>query len=103
MRIAQTKEEEVFTTHVHFQKSLDQGPKPSLTELHVKQLTYWNKDPNMPVTRVELMPHTGRTHELRVHTAALGFPTAGDDIYGYAGEGDCGVTINNDDAAADPN
>ena len=31
---------------------------------------------------VELHPHTGRTHQLRVHMAALGAPILGDRIYG---------------------
>ena len=31
---------------------------------------------------VELTPHTGRTHQLRVHMAALGCPLAGDWLYG---------------------
>lgn len=31
---------------------------------------------------VELAPHTGRTHQLRVHMAALGCPLAGDWLYG---------------------
>lgn len=36
-------------------------------------------------TLVELIPHTGRTHQLRVHMAALGFPLAGDWLYGQEG------------------
>lgn len=31
---------------------------------------------------VELMPKTGRTHQLRVHLAAIGCPVVGDKIYG---------------------
>lgn len=31
---------------------------------------------------VELTPVTGRTHQLRVHCAALGYPIVGDPIYG---------------------
>ncbi len=31
---------------------------------------------------VELRPRTGRTHQLRVHLAAIGYPTIGDPIYG---------------------
>jgi tRNA pseudouridine32 synthase / 23S rRNA pseudouridine746 synthase len=34
---------------------------------------------------VELNLHTGRTHQLRVHMAALGCPILGDRIYGIAG------------------
>lgn len=33
-------------------------------------------------TLVELKPKTGRTHQLRVHTAHIGHPIAGDDLYG---------------------
>jgi tRNA pseudouridine32 synthase/23S rRNA pseudouridine746 synthase len=36
-------------------------------------------------TRVELRPLTGRSHQLRVHMAALGHPILGDTL--YAGEG----------------
>src|SRR5206468_1760777 len=31
---------------------------------------------------VKLSPKTGRTHQLRVHMSALGFPMVGDTIYG---------------------
>ncbi len=33
---------------------------------------------------LELMPETGRTHQLRVHCAAEGFPVLGDPVYGKA-------------------
>lgn len=32
-------------------------------------------------TRVRLIPHTGRSHQLRVHMLALGHPILGDQIY----------------------
>ncbi len=35
-----------------------------------------------PLAWVELEPHTGRTHQLRVHSAAMGWPILGDPIYG---------------------
>ncbi|CAI8878889.1 MULTISPECIES: RluA family pseudouridine synthase [Methylococcus] len=34
-------------------------------------------------TRVELEPVTGRSHQLRVHLAALGYPVLGDPLYGH--------------------
>lgn len=34
---------------------------------------------------LELAPLTGRTHQLRVHCATLGFPVLGDAIYGRGG------------------
>lgn len=33
-------------------------------------------------THVKAMPHTGRTHQIRVHLAQIGFPVAGDPVYG---------------------
>ena len=35
-----------------------------------------------PIAWLELEPKTGRTHQLRVHCAAQGWPILGDPIYG---------------------
>lgn len=49
--------------------------KPSLTCYRVLEF-------NTNTTRVELEPVTGRTHQLRVHMAAIGHPILGDALYG---------------------
>lgn len=51
--------------------------KPSVTRWRV--LGYDGE-----TTRVELEPVTGRSHQLRVHLAALGYPILGDPLYGDA-------------------
>ncbi|MFC1992346.1 RluA family pseudouridine synthase [Chloroflexota bacterium] len=33
-------------------------------------------------TMLEVRPETGRTHQIRVHLSAIGFPVAGDKVYG---------------------
>ncbi len=40
------------------------------------------------LTRVRFYPETGRTHQLRVHSAAIGHPIAGDRLYGSRKEGE---------------
>lgn len=37
---------------------------------------------SLPLTRVQLMPETGRTHQLRLHCQHLGHPIWGCDLYG---------------------
>ncbi|WP_310387632.1 RluA family pseudouridine synthase [Roseateles sp.] len=51
--------------------------KPSLTRYRVLSR-------GQGLTRVELEPVTGRTHQLRVHMLALGYPIVGDALYGGA-------------------
>ncbi|WP_234641583.1 RluA family pseudouridine synthase [Delftia tsuruhatensis] len=43
-----------------------------------------NQGPAPTVTRVQLQPVTGRTHQLRVHMAALGHAILGDALYADA-------------------
>jgi tRNA pseudouridine32 synthase/23S rRNA pseudouridine746 synthase len=54
--------------------------KPSLTRYRVL-----SRDATMHTTRVSLMPVTGRSHQLRVHMAALRHPMLGDSLYAPPG------------------
>lgn len=54
--------------------------KPSLTRYRVLA---WNDD---ATTRLELEPVTGRSHQLRVHLAAIGHPILGDALYADAAQ-----------------
>ena len=53
--------------------------KPSLTRWRVQR-----PDAAARTTHVELEPVTGRTHQLRVHLAAIGHPILGDALYADA-------------------
>lgn len=63
------------------QVDLQRG-KPSRTDWRVIE-----RDAAQGRTRLELRPHTGRSHQLRVHLAAIGHPIVGDALYAGAGAG----------------
>jgi len=53
----------------------DQRGKASVTEFHVLE--------RLPVlTLVEVRPHTGRRHQIRVHLYSIGHSVVGDPLYG---------------------
>ncbi|MBF0194239.1 MAG: RNA pseudouridine synthase [Magnetococcales bacterium] len=59
----------------HWRMIVADGGKPSQTDYKVMGRSedgVW----------LELIPRTGRTHQLRVHCAAMGFPIVGDRLYG---------------------
>ncbi len=46
-------------------------------------VTTWRVKKAFPgLSFLELFPHTGRTHQLRVHLSSLGHPIVGDPVYG---------------------
>lgn len=57
-------------TVIHSQKG-----KPASTSLKVVEVFHG-------YTLIEACPHTGYTHQVRVHLAATGFPIVGDPLYG---------------------
>jgi tRNA pseudouridine32 synthase / 23S rRNA pseudouridine746 synthase len=63
------------------------GGKSSLTRYRLLA-----HDAATDTSRVELEPATGRTHQLRVHMAAIGHPIVGDPLYGH-GHGPLGERL----------
>jgi len=57
--------------------------KPSVT--HYKKLKTFERG-GRAYSLVELKPRTGRTHQLRVHMAYIGYPIVGDRVYGRAAD-----------------
>lgn len=58
--------------------------KPARSRYRVVERFYKGLDDGtrLPLTRVELTPETGRTHQLRIHCQHLGHPILGCDLYG---------------------
>jgi tRNA pseudouridine32 synthase/23S rRNA pseudouridine746 synthase len=61
---------------------IDPAGKPSLTRWRVIDAA----PPPGPATLLEIEPVTGRSHQIRVHLAAIGCPIAGDRLYGGEAE-----------------
>mmetsp|Transcript_14788 Transcript_14788/g.18284 ORF Transcript_14788/g.18284 Transcript_14788/m.18284 type:complete len:164 (+) Transcript_14788:3-494(+) len=70
-------------------KMLRKKAKKCLTGYEVIGKETFGDPCKLEVTRLKLSPITGRSHQLRVHCAALGHPIVGDDIYGYDGRAAC--------------
>ena len=60
---------------------VDSGGAPSQTRWTVKGRAAFE---GRAITWLSLEPLTGRTHQLRVHCAAMGWPILGDSVYGTA-------------------
>ena len=65
-----------------YQKICHGTGKPALTEFQLLgHETHLYNAQEHPVSRVLYKPHTGRTHQLRIHSQQLGHPILGCDLY----------------------
>ncbi len=73
------------TGHIHLPMRCDweNRPRQIVDCLHGKHThTEWHKVQQFSDTfLVDLIPHTGRSHQLRVHMQMLGHPILGDNLY----------------------
>ena len=74
------------TIDLPIRKDLDDPPRQRVCHEHGKASeTGWrvlDRTPgDVPRTRLELFPKTGRSHQLRLHLKAIGHPILGDDLY----------------------
>ena len=59
---------------------MEEGGKRAVTEVSV--LKRFESDTYGPHTLVDVILHTGRTHQIRVHLSHIGNVIAGDELYG---------------------
>ncbi|WP_336219476.1 RluA family pseudouridine synthase [Citrobacter amalonaticus] len=61
-----------------------QRGKPARSRYQVIERLYREREDGtiLPLTRVQLTPETGRTHQLRIHCQLMGHPILGCDLYG---------------------
>ena len=65
---------------VSIQRKVMENGKAAVTEVRV--LERFDSEEYGPHTLVEIVLHTGRTHQIRVHLSHIGHVIAGDSIYG---------------------
>jgi 23S rRNA-/tRNA-specific pseudouridylate synthase len=61
--------------------TLEKDGKEALTQYKVLK-TFKVNNLNDVVSLLDVKIHTGRTHQIRVHMAAIGYPVVGDKTYG---------------------
>lgn len=72
----------VMPSKIHLKQKVHPEGAPSRTLFRVLRRWERRKFPPGKFSLVEARPITGRTHQIRVHLAYLGYPIVGDKIYG---------------------
>src|SRR6185369_3499790 len=67
--------------HARDKMAVREGGREAVTHWHLLE-RYLDSDGAPVASLLECRLETGRTHQIRVHLAAIGHPLLGDDVYG---------------------